>query len=167
METLEKLQGANVESILAKILREASSKSSPYSKDEALEQLLDLKVTALESKHAKASYFAAVFQAMKDKMTDPDDRFKKKYLIVLLGDKDQEKVLEKIAKVDKVAPRSQPSSAPATRGNRAQNIRCFYCRRYGHYQRVCPEKFRDSARGRPAKRGRWASAEPAIDSHEN
>ena len=99
IEKLEKSQEANVEGILSKILQMANSKSVPFYRDQAFEQLLNLKIVALESKHPKAGYFSAVFRALREKMSCPDDSFKK-YLLALLGDKDQEKVLDRVAKVE-------------------------------------------------------------------
>lgn len=65
----------------------------------ALDHVLNLKVVSKETNHVKATYYAAVFQAIKEKMQVPVDGFKR-YLLVLIGDKDHEKVYEKIFKVD-------------------------------------------------------------------
>lgn len=73
IEKLEKSQEANVEGILSKILQMANSKSVPFYRDQAFEQLLNLKIVALESKHPKAGYFSAVFRALREKMSCSDD----------------------------------------------------------------------------------------------
>jgi len=54
----------------------------------------------MESKHEKASYFSAVFQSLKGKLLVSDDQFRR-YLLVLLGYKEQEKVFDRMSKVDK------------------------------------------------------------------
>ncbi|KAK3722273.1 hypothetical protein QZH41_005187 [Actinostola sp. cb2023] len=64
--------------------------------------------------HLKANYYAAVIQAMREKMTVTDDQFRK-YLMVLLGDKDQEKVYDAISKVDKVSSGAMLSSNMAAK----------------------------------------------------
>ena len=162
LRSLEHLQEVNVEAILSKILLEARSKSLVFTKDSALEQLLNLKVVAMEAKHEKAAYFSAVFQSLKDKMSVPEEQFKR-YLIVLLGNKEEEKVFEKIAKIDKSArrqPQPQPRGNSSPRGRPLSSVRCFHCRGYGHYQRNCLERLRDSpaGQGSPAKRGRWSGS---------
>jgi hypothetical protein len=59
-----------------------------------------LRLVAKENKHAKADFYDAVMRSMREKVTSTDAQFKR-YLEVLLGDKDQEKVLEIVSKVDK------------------------------------------------------------------
>ena len=95
---------------------------------------------AKETKHPKASFYSAVFEAVKEKTTASDDRFRK-YIQVLLGDKDQEKVLEVISKVDKVfkepssSGRASPAQGPVpNRRSRYADFRCYYCQERGHYQ---------------------------------
>ncbi|KXJ21352.1 uncharacterized protein LOC110254243 isoform X2 [Exaiptasia diaphana] len=103
--SLEALQNDSVEGVLKKIIRDVNSHET-FSKDVALDHVLNLKVIAKEANHERASYYAAVFQAMKGKMEAPVDQFKR-YLLVLVGDKDQEKVYEKMSKVDKSFDRNK------------------------------------------------------------
>lgn len=71
-----------------------------FNKEKALDYLVNLKVVAKETSHPRSGFFNAVLQAMQMKIRVPDSQFQQ-YLQVLLGDKDHEKVLDSIAKVDK------------------------------------------------------------------
>ena len=115
-----------------------------FSKDQALDYLLNIRMVAKESNHPKAGFYGAVLRAMREKSGVPDDPFKR-YLEVLLGDKDHEKVLEMMSKVDKSMRSSVSRPIPATRspwrgrGGRAPRpVQCFLCHQFGHYQSVCP-----------------------------
>ena len=100
-------------------------------------------MVAKEANHPKIGFFEAVFRALREKTGATDGQFKK-YLKVLLGDKDHEKVLESIAKVDKAMRISSPL---ATRGFsyyrgaervNCSSVQCYYCYQFGHYQNSCP-----------------------------
>lgn len=118
-----------------------------------LDYLINLKIVAKESNHPKSGFFNAVLQAMKDKIRVRDSQFQQ-YLQVRLGDKDHEKVLDSIAKVDKAMRVAAPRPFAARgrgRGGRA-SVRCFACNQFGHYQSYCP--YRQTAN--QAKKG-WFS----------
>lgn len=112
-----------------------------FSKDQALEYLLNIRIVAKESNHPKAGFYEAVLRAMREKSRVPDDQFKR-YLEGLLGDKDHEKVLEMMSKVDKSmrSSVSRPARFPwRGRGGRTpRQVQCFHCHQFGHYQSVCP-----------------------------
>ena len=97
---LVRFQNDTMDAILREIVQTASSKDLPFCKDALLEQVLQLKVVAMESRHEKATYFPAVFQSLKGKVLVSDDQFRR-YLLALLGDKEQEKVFDRMSKVDK------------------------------------------------------------------
>lgn len=97
---LEQSQLATVDSVLNDVRRLATMKPD-VDKDRVLDLLLNLKIVAKETNHPQATYYAAVFQAVREKMLVADERFKK-YLLVLLGDKEHGKVLEAMAKVVKL-----------------------------------------------------------------
>ena len=67
----------------------------------------------------------------------------------LLGDKDQEKVLDVVAKVEKNNRRRQTRQNPG--GERKagaapySGVRCFYCNRFGHVQAYCFRRKREMA----------------------
>lgn len=165
IKVLESSQNDSVDAILGKIVHTANSKNLPFCKDALLEQVLQLKVVAMETKHEKASYFSAVFQSLKGKLLVSDDQFRR-YLLVLLGDKEQEKVFDKMSKVDKAFKSSgrpdsfgESSSFGQRRPSRVQMsaIRCFACQGYGHYARNCRVRSRGGEDYTPeAKRGRWS-----------
>ena len=152
LEALEKSQKASVDSALDEF--QLFTKSPMFNKEKALDYLINLKIVAKETNHPKSGFFNAVLQAMQDKIRVPDVQFLQ-YLQALLGDKDHEKVLDSIAKVDKAmrvpAPRPYRARGRA-RGGRA-SVRCFACNQFGHYQSYCPYRLR----GNPAKRGRFTS----------
>lgn len=73
---------------------------------------------------------------MRERLSSPDDQIKK-YASVLLGDKDYERVMEAMAKVDKATKTSIAGSSTSTvsrsgGGGRFSNIQCFQCLAYGH-----------------------------------
>ena len=143
IKILERFQNDSVNAILGKIEQTATSKNLPFCKDALLEQVLQLKVVAMESKHEKASYFSAVFQSLKGKLLVSDDQFRR-YLFVLLSDKEQEKVSDRMSKVDKAFENcarperyGEPRGFGQRRPRRAQIdfIQCYACQGYGHYAR--------------------------------
>ena len=79
---LEEAQKATVESTLAEIKQLAMSKSSIFNKDHMMDLLLSLKMVARETNHAKAGYFTAVLESLRDKLSVPDEQFKR-YVVVL------------------------------------------------------------------------------------
>ena len=78
-----------------------------FNKEKALDYLINLKIVARETNHPKSWFFNAVLQAMQDKIRVPDVQFQQ-YLQPLQGDKDHEKVLDSIAKVDKATRVAAP-----------------------------------------------------------
>ena len=149
LEALENSQKASVESALEEL--QHFIKMPMFNKEKALDYLINLKIVAKESNHP--GFFNAVLQAMKDKIRVPDSQFQQ-YLQVLLGDKDHEKILDSIAKVDKAMRVTAPRPFAARgrgRGGRA-SVRCFACNQFGHYQSYCP--YRQT--GNQAKKGRFS-----------
>lgn len=160
LRRLEDAQKATVDSCLEELRH--LIKSPMFTKDRALDRLLNLKLVAKEANHPKSGFFEAVFRALREKTGASDDQFTK-YLEVLLGDKDHEQVLESIAKVDKAMRLSSP---PASRGfsyyrgagrvNRS-SVQCYCCYQFGHYQNSCPLRPpRRAGSGPPPKRGRFS-----------
>jgi hypothetical protein len=163
LQKLDEAQRATVDSTLTEIKRVVSSKALAFNKDHLMDLLLGLKMVACETKHPKAGYFATVLEAMRDKLSNPYEQFKR-YILVLLGDKDHERVLEAMAKVDKAMRTTAPMSTRDTfsrrgRVGRFANIPCFQCPAYGHYKSHCPVLAQQSTAGRqpPAKKGKWSA----------
>ena len=124
-----------------------------------MDMLVNLKLVAKESGHAKSGFFDAVLKVMRDKTSYPGLQFKK-YLEALLGDKDHEKVLDTIAKVDKASRvastsrgpfRMAPYSSRVGRGRAARAfVECYLCHQLGHYQAYCPSRFARAGPGQLA-----------------
>lgn len=138
LKILEDSQNATVDTSLREL--RVLIKAPTFSKDQALDSLLNIRMVARESNHTKAGFYEAVLRAMKEKIRVPDDQFKR-YLEVLLGDKDCERVLEMMSKVDKSMRSSSPDPARSTwrgRGGRTfRFVQCFNCHQFGHFQRAC------------------------------
>ena len=100
IKKLEEGKEESVEDVLSKFSSLLVRKNPPFDKDEALDVLIELKVVARLSNHAKLPYFQAVFQALKNKTSASPDQFRK-YLVALLGDMYQERGLDVMSKVDK------------------------------------------------------------------
>lgn len=134
-------------------------KAPSFSKDQALDLLLNLKMVAKETNHPRAGFFDEAFRSLREKSATPDVQFRK-YLEVILGDKDQQKVLDMMSKVDKSMRLSTPgfNRVPGRgRGHSFRSVQCYHCRRFGHYQSYCPDRRQafGEAAGPPAKRGRF------------
>lgn len=167
IKKIEERKSATVDGALEEIKKLAASKSLLFSKDHALDCLVNLKIVAKETKHPKVGYFSAVLETLWQKVSSTDSQFKR-YLSVLLGDKDQERVLEAITKVDKASKASSSGSANESkrpwqsppswggrgmRQNRLENVQCYFCGNNGHYQNRCPVRGgRDMAR-QPTEEG--------------
>ena len=77
-----------------------------------------------ERNHENVEFYSSVFQGMSQKAAIPDDDFKE-YLEVLLGNKDNEKVMAETA---------MRNSRPKRRDN---GHPCYSCGGYGHFQATC------------------------------
>ena len=106
-----------------------------FNKFESLDLLEALKNAAQDTKHEKAGFYKFAFETLRGKINEPNEQFRN-FLLPLLGDKDQEKVLDVVAKVEKNNRRRQTRQNPG--GERKagaapySGVRCFYCNRFGH-----------------------------------
>ena len=102
-----------------------------------------------ETNHEKASYYPAVLQSLKDKVHVPVDQFKR-YLLILLGDKDQEKVYERMSKVDKAFDRKRAHGGlrGSRGGNALSRVRSYNCQAFGHFAWDCKANTGSEAVGR-------------------
>lgn len=144
------LTKSSVENLLKRLMSLASRPLVEFNKYEALELVDALKNAAHDSKHEKEAYYRLVFETLRGKLDQPNDQFRN-FIFPLLGDKDHEKVLDVVAKVEKnnirqmqkssgsggvLKNRSYPSSRPPRR--------CFYCNRPGHIKAHCLQRRKDS-----------------------
>ena len=155
ISSLEALQKDNVESVIKKIMLYISSHESAFLKDQVQEQVLNLKIVSKETNHEKASYYSAVLQSLKDEIHVPVDQFRR-YLLILLGQKDQEKVYERMSKVDKAFHRKRACGClrSSRGGNALSRVRCYNCQAFGHFARDCKANTGSEAVGWSHKRRR-------------
>ena len=94
------LTKSSVENLLKRLMSLASRPLVEFNKYEALELVDVLKNAAHDSKHEKEAYYSLVFGTLRGKLDEPNDQFRN-FIFPLLGDKDHEKVLDVVAKVEK------------------------------------------------------------------
>ena len=75
-----------------------------FNKFEALEMLETLQKKAADVKHDKKNYYWLVYQTVREKVNTPKDHFKN-LVMLLLEDKDHEKIVDKVEKSHRKAPR--------------------------------------------------------------
>lgn len=97
---MDELTTSSVDGLLEKIRLLASRPIPEFNRFEALNMLEALKNAAQDAKHEKAGYYKYTFETLREKVTLPNDQFRN-FLFPLLGNKDQERVLGVIAKVEK------------------------------------------------------------------
>ena len=101
---------------------------------------------AQDTKHEKAGYYRLRFETLRGKVDEPNNQFRN-FLLPLLGDKDQGKVLEVVTKVEKnnrrKFMRQNPGPERRTMAALYMGVRCYYCNRPGHIQINCLRLKRD------------------------
>ena len=144
---VESLTTSSLENLLGRIRNLASRPIAEFSRFEAMELLEAIKNAAHDSKNEKANYYRLTCETLRSKPHSCSDAQFREYLLPLLGDKDQEKILDIMAKVEKSnrnrqergfsRPRSEADPAPY------RSIRCHYCQRFGHTRSTCYKRKRD------------------------
>ena len=133
--SIDALTKSLVYSLLEKIRHLASCPVLEFNRFWALDLFDPLTNATQDTKHKKAGYFRLAFETLCGKADELNDQFHN-FLLPLLGDKDQEKVLEVVAKVEK-----NNHKKPVTQGSRPgrkampapyMGVRCCYCNRPGH-----------------------------------
>ena len=99
-KSMAALTKSSVDNLLQKIHHRASRPVPEFNRFEALVLLEALKNAAQDTKHEKAGYYRLTFDTVRGKIDEPNDQFRN-FLLPLLGNKDQEKVLEVVTKVEK------------------------------------------------------------------
>ena len=144
---MESLTTSSVNNLLEIIRNLASRPIAEFSRFEAIELLEAIKNSAHDSKNRKANYYRLTCETLRFKLHSCSDAQFRDHLLPLLGDKDQEKILNIIAKVEKSnrnrqgrvfsRPRSEADPDPY------RSIRCYYCQRFGHTRSTCYKRKRD------------------------
>lgn len=110
--------GASVDSLLSKIKNLASRPIVEFNKYEAMELLEALKNTAHDVRHEKDGYYRLEYETLRGKLELPNNTFRN----FLSGDKDRERILEVVAKVEKTNRRHfQPTTSFIARRSNVQN----------------------------------------------
>ena len=103
--SVDELTTLSVDGFLEKICLLASRPIPEFNRFDALNILEALKNAAQDAKHEKVGYYKYTFETLREKVALPNDQFRN-FLLPLLGDKDQERVLDVIAKVEKINRRN-------------------------------------------------------------
>ena len=97
---LEKSQKPTVDHLKKSIIQYALRQATDFDKYEALQKIEQLKVISRELKDKKADFFASVYATLLERVNRPNSHFKD-YVLSLLGDRDYEKIMEAVTKIDK------------------------------------------------------------------
>ena len=110
-KSLDAFTASLVDNLLDKIRHMASRPIPEFNKFESLDLLEASKNAAQDTKHEKTGYYKFAFDTLRGKINEPNEQLRN-FLLPLLGDKDQEKVLEVVAKVDENNRRRQTRQNP-------------------------------------------------------
>ena len=120
-----------------------------FSRFEAMDLLEAIKDAAHDGKSEKANYYRLTCEALRSKLHACSDVQFHEYLLPLLGDKDQGKILDIMMKVDKHNRKRQDRGSSGPRRDEApapyRAVRCYYCQRFGHTKSTCFKQKRDLA----------------------
>ena len=100
VEVLEKKQQLTADDLKREIVQHALRQATDFDKYQALAKAEHLKFFARESKDKRDDYYATVQTALLERINRPTNQFKS-YVLALLGDREYEKIVEAIGKVDK------------------------------------------------------------------
>ena len=118
-----------------------------FSRFEAMDLLEAIEDAAHDGKSEKANYYRLTCETLRSKLHACSNVQFRKYLLPLLGDKDQEKILDIMTKVDKHNRKRQDRGSSRPRRDEAPapywSVRCYYCQRFGHTKSTCFKRKRD------------------------
>ena len=107
------------------IVQYALRQNSDFDKYRALELIEGLKNAAILCKDKKADFYTTVHINLLERMDKPAEHFKGYILLALIGDREYEKIMESVAKIDKSLAQATPvsSNTPQLQDN---NASCFF-----------------------------------------
>ena len=100
LKALEEKQKPSVHPMKKSIVQYAFRQLADFDKYRAMEMAESLRNVALQVKDKKADYYASVYAILQERISKPTEQFKN-YVLSLLGDRDKEKIMEAVNKVDK------------------------------------------------------------------
>ncbi|CAH3162802.1 unnamed protein product, partial [Porites lobata] len=108
-QSVEAVTNASPEKLVKQILAYASRPLTEFNKYEVLEMLETLHNKAADRNHDRKNYYRLVHQSAREKVELSKDHFKD-LVMRLLGDKDHERVLDIVSKVEKKSNRKKPQA---------------------------------------------------------
>lgn len=116
IKALEERQKPSVSDLKKIVIQYAFRQTCDFDKYKALELIENLKNVAVQCKDKKADYFTTVHAKLLERLSRPADQFKS-YILSLLADRDYERIIDAVAKVDRAFsdnPSSNSSPGPGT-----------------------------------------------------
>ena len=92
------------------IVQYALRQNSDFDKNRALELIEGLRNAAILCKDKKADFYTTVHIKLLERMDEPAEHFKG-YILALIGDREYEKIMESVAKIDKSLAQAPPVSS--------------------------------------------------------
>ena len=142
-QSVELVTNTTPENLVERILTYVTRPLSEFNKYEVLDMLEILHNKAVDGNHDKKKYYRLVYQTAREKVDSSKDHFKD-LVMRLLGDKDHEKVLDIVCKVEKSNRKKsrerEDRGASVARPSRSFNMRCYFCNRRGHIKANCPDR---------------------------
>ena len=107
---MEDKQKPSVGNLKKMVVQYALRQTCDFDKYKALELIENLKSVAIQCRDKKADYYSTVHVKLLERISRPAEQFKS-YVLSLLADRDYEKIIDAVAKVDKAFGNDTPSSA--------------------------------------------------------
>ena len=149
---MELVTNTTPENLVERILTYVTRPLSEFNKYEVLEMLEILHNKDTDGNHDK-KYYGLVCQTVRKKVDSSKDHFKD-LVMRLQGDKDHERVLDIVCKVEKSNRKKsrerEDGGARVARSSRPFNMRCYFCNRRSHIKANCPD--RKSSRTKPSSK---------------
>ena len=100
LAALEEKQKPTVASLKKAVVQYSARPTLDFDKYKALDMIDQLRYVAVQLRDKKADYFSSVHSLLLEKVNKPTEQFKN-YVLSLVGDRDYEKIVETVAKIDK------------------------------------------------------------------